>query len=291
MKAVSERPDVIFHLAGVVSGEAEADFDKGYRINLDGTRSLLEAIRKPATATSPSLSSPPRSRCSARRSRDAIPDDFHLTPLTSYGAQKAMGELLLADYTRQGLPRRRRHPPAHHRACGPASRTRRRRDSSPASSASRWPARRRCCRCRERAAQAREPARRDRFPVHAAALTRTSSGRASTSRCRASAARSATDRGAAPRRRRQGRGAHPARARRLIMRIVAGWPHRFDAQRATRLGFWPRARSTRSSARTSRRSGRVVRRQTMVLLVPLIPATLIKRYKRFLADVTLPGAT
>src|SRR5690349_9826668 len=44
-KAVAGRPDVIFHLAGVVSGEAELDFDKGYRVNLDGIRALLEAIR------------------------------------------------------------------------------------------------------------------------------------------------------------------------------------------------------------------------------------------------------
>src|SRR6266849_1422811 len=45
-KAVAGRPELIFHLAGVVSGEAELDFDKGYRVNLDGTRALLEAIRK-----------------------------------------------------------------------------------------------------------------------------------------------------------------------------------------------------------------------------------------------------
>src|SRR5262245_10196374 len=44
-KLVAGRPDVIFHLAAIVSGEAEQDFDKGYRINLDGTRALLEAIR------------------------------------------------------------------------------------------------------------------------------------------------------------------------------------------------------------------------------------------------------
>ncbi|MCY0448282.1 NAD-dependent epimerase/dehydratase family protein, partial [Klebsiella pneumoniae] len=42
---VADRPEVIFHLAAIVSGEAEADFDKGYRINLDGTRHLFEAIR------------------------------------------------------------------------------------------------------------------------------------------------------------------------------------------------------------------------------------------------------
>ena len=44
-KLVASRPDVIFHLAAIVSGEAELDFDKGYRINLDGTRMLLDAIR------------------------------------------------------------------------------------------------------------------------------------------------------------------------------------------------------------------------------------------------------
>ena len=48
---VSGRPDVIFHLAAIVSGEAEADFEKGYRINLDGTRHLLEAIRLAGQAT------------------------------------------------------------------------------------------------------------------------------------------------------------------------------------------------------------------------------------------------
>ncbi|WP_435905317.1 NAD-dependent epimerase/dehydratase family protein, partial [Devosia sp.] len=42
---IAERPDMIFHLAAIVSGEAEADFEKGYRINLEGTRALLESIR------------------------------------------------------------------------------------------------------------------------------------------------------------------------------------------------------------------------------------------------------
>src|SRR3712207_966927 len=45
-KLIAERPDVILHLAAIVSGEAEANFDKGYRINLDGTRFLFDAIRK-----------------------------------------------------------------------------------------------------------------------------------------------------------------------------------------------------------------------------------------------------
>src|SRR5262245_38583003 len=47
-KAVAGKPEVIFHLAGVVSGEAETDFEKGYRVNLDGTRALFEAIRAAA---------------------------------------------------------------------------------------------------------------------------------------------------------------------------------------------------------------------------------------------------
>ena len=101
-KAVAERPEVIFHLAGVVSGEAETDFDKGYRVNLDGSRALLEAVRaldgyKPKFVFTSSIAVfgapfPP-----------SIPDEFHLTPLTSYGTQKAICELLLADYSRRGL--------------------------------------------------------------------------------------------------------------------------------------------------------------------------------------------
>src|SRR5207245_11801334 len=43
---IAERPEVIFHLAAIVSGEAEAEFDKGYRINLDGTRPLIDAVRE-----------------------------------------------------------------------------------------------------------------------------------------------------------------------------------------------------------------------------------------------------
>ena len=50
---VQYRPDLIFHLAAIVSGEAEADFEKGYRINLDGTRLLFEAIRKAGQPDTP----------------------------------------------------------------------------------------------------------------------------------------------------------------------------------------------------------------------------------------------
>lgn len=95
------RPDVVFHLAAVVSGEAETDFDKGYRVNLTGTWSLLEAIRR--TGTRPRLVFASSIAVFGAPFPEAIPDDFHHTPLTSYGAQKACGELLLADYTRKGL--------------------------------------------------------------------------------------------------------------------------------------------------------------------------------------------
>lgn len=94
-------PEIVFHLAGVVSGEAEQDFNKGMRVNLDGTRRLLDALRDrpgfPRVVFTSSIAVfgapfPP-----------SIPDDFHLTPLTSYGMQKAASEMMLADYTRRGF--------------------------------------------------------------------------------------------------------------------------------------------------------------------------------------------
>ena len=102
-KAIAERPEVIFHLAGVVSGEAETDFEKGYRVNLDGTRALLEAIRLSGDGYKPKLVFTSSIAVFGAPFPDAIADDFHLTPLTSYGTQKAMCELLLADYTRRGF--------------------------------------------------------------------------------------------------------------------------------------------------------------------------------------------
>ena len=102
-KAVSERPDVIFHLAGVVSGEAETDFEKGYRVNLDGTRALLEAVRKTGDGYKPKFVFSSSIAVFGAPFPDAIGDELHLTPLTSYGTQKAICELLLADYTRRGF--------------------------------------------------------------------------------------------------------------------------------------------------------------------------------------------
>jgi nucleoside-diphosphate-sugar epimerase len=101
-RLVENRPDLVVHLAAVVSGEAESDFDKGYRVNLDGTRALLEAVRaadgyRPRLVFTSSIAvyGPPLP--------DPIPEDFQEAPLTSYGTQKAIGELLLADYTRRGF--------------------------------------------------------------------------------------------------------------------------------------------------------------------------------------------
>jgi D-erythronate 2-dehydrogenase len=100
-KLVASRPALIFHLAAVVSGEAEADFEKGYRVNLDGTRRLFEAIRKqnyrPRVVFTSSIA------VFGAPFPDAIGDEFLNAPLTSYGTQKAISELLLSDYSRRGF--------------------------------------------------------------------------------------------------------------------------------------------------------------------------------------------
>jgi D-erythronate 2-dehydrogenase len=98
---VADRPDVIFHLAAIVSGEAEADFEKGYRVNLDGTRCLFEAVR--AAEYAPRLVFTSSIAAFGTPFPDSIGDDFLLAPLTSYGTQKAIGELLLSDYSRRGI--------------------------------------------------------------------------------------------------------------------------------------------------------------------------------------------
>ena len=94
-------PEVIFHLAGVVSGEAEANFDKGMVGNIDGARALFDALRfaegTPRVVFTSSIA------VFGAPFPDPIPDDFHLTPLTSYGTQKMVAEALLADYSRRGF--------------------------------------------------------------------------------------------------------------------------------------------------------------------------------------------
>jgi Nucleoside-diphosphate-sugar epimerases len=101
---VAQRPDLIVHLAAVVSGEAELDFDKGYRVNLDGTRHLFEAIRQlSADGYHPRVVFASSIAVYGAPLPYPIPDDYHHTPLTSYGTQKAIDELLLADYSRRGF--------------------------------------------------------------------------------------------------------------------------------------------------------------------------------------------
>jgi len=100
-RLMAGRPEVVFNLAAIVSGEAEEDFDKGYRINLDGMRNLLDSIR--AAGHAPRLVFASSLAVFGAPFPAAIPDDYHLTPLTSYGTQKAIGELLLADYTRKSF--------------------------------------------------------------------------------------------------------------------------------------------------------------------------------------------
>lgn len=99
-KLIGDDTSSVFHLAAVVSAGAEADFDLGYSVNLDGTRNVLEACRR--------LKRPARlvfTSSIAAYGGDlpaTVTDATALTPQTSYGTQKAAGELLLHDYTRKG---------------------------------------------------------------------------------------------------------------------------------------------------------------------------------------------
>jgi nucleoside-diphosphate-sugar epimerase len=100
-RLVADEPDVIFHLAAIVSGQAEADFELGYRVNLDGTRALLEAIR--AVGHRPRVVFASSIAVFGAPFPEPIGDDHASTPLTSYGTQKAICELLLSDYSRRGF--------------------------------------------------------------------------------------------------------------------------------------------------------------------------------------------
>jgi nucleoside-diphosphate-sugar epimerase len=90
----------VFHFAAVVSGEAEADTDKGLRVNLDGTRTLLDACRAPGHR--PRVVFASSLAVYDGTQSPVVDDDTPLRPQTSYGAQKAMGELLVNDYSRKG---------------------------------------------------------------------------------------------------------------------------------------------------------------------------------------------
>jgi nucleoside-diphosphate-sugar epimerase len=93
--------DLVFHLAAAVSGAAEADFDLGMRVNLDASRTLLElcrrAGRRPRVVFTSSVA------VYGGQLPAVVTDDTPLNPRSSYGTQKAIGELLLADYTRKGF--------------------------------------------------------------------------------------------------------------------------------------------------------------------------------------------
>ncbi len=102
-KLIAARPDIIFHLAAIVSGEAERDFEKGYRINLDATRILFEVIRKTDGGYKPKVIFTSSIAVFGAPFPNAIEDNFFTTPLTSYGTQKAIDELLLNDYSRRGF--------------------------------------------------------------------------------------------------------------------------------------------------------------------------------------------
>ncbi len=236
-RLLSDAPDVIFHLAAIVSGEAESDFEKGYAVNFAGTRALFEAIRldggyRPHVIFASSIAVfgapfPP-----------AIPDDFIHAPLTSYGTQKAMCELLLADYSRRefldgigirlptivvrpGKPNKAasgffssiiREPLAGHEAVLPVDDGVRHWFASPRAAVS--------------------------FLLHAAALGREQLGPHVNLTmpgvcCTVGDEIAALTRLAGPR--------VAARIRRepdaVVARIVAGWPQNFDARRAASLGF------------------------------------------------------
>jgi nucleoside-diphosphate-sugar epimerase len=237
-RLVAGRPEFIFHTAGIVSAEAEIDFEKGYRSNLDGMLALLEAIRAVGDGYRPRLIF--TSSCAAYGAPfpDIISDEFHLTPLTSYGTQKAVCELLLSDYTRRGFvdgiglrlpaicvrpgkPNKAasgfyssiiREPLAGHEAILPVDEKNLHTHASP------------------RAAVG--------FLIHAAGLSRDQLGtRVNLTMpgvsCTVAEQIEALRRIAGDK--------VVARIRRepdpLVMRIVDGWPHRFEAKRARALGF------------------------------------------------------
>ena len=100
-RVITARTTAVFHLAAVVSGQAEADFDLGMRVNLDGTRALLEVCR--ATGHQPRVVFASSVAVYGGALPEVVLESTPLTPQTSYGTQKAVGELLVADYTRKGF--------------------------------------------------------------------------------------------------------------------------------------------------------------------------------------------
>ena len=106
-KLADLKPDLIFHLASIVSGEAELEFEKGWQINMSGAWSLLEALRHHHQASGgsyrPKIIFTSSIAVFGAPFPEKISDEFFCTPQTSYGAQKTIVELLLSDYSRKGF--------------------------------------------------------------------------------------------------------------------------------------------------------------------------------------------
>jgi nucleoside-diphosphate-sugar epimerase len=101
LASVLRSTDVVFHLAAIVSGQAEVDVDLGARVNVDATRLLLDACRHAGTAPVVVFAS---SVAVYGGALPAVVDDrTPLWPASTYGTQKVIGELLIADYTRKGF--------------------------------------------------------------------------------------------------------------------------------------------------------------------------------------------
>jgi D-erythronate 2-dehydrogenase len=100
-RLIAPGTDAVFHLAAIVSGQAEADTDLGYRVNLDGTRAVLDACR--ALGTCPRLVFASSLAVYGGALPPSVGDDTVLNPQSSYGTQKAIGELLVTDYSRKGF--------------------------------------------------------------------------------------------------------------------------------------------------------------------------------------------
>jgi nucleoside-diphosphate-sugar epimerase len=100
-RLIAPGTDAVFHLAAIVSGEAEANTDLGYRVNLDGTRAVLDACR--ALGTAPKLVFASSLAVYGGALPPLVGEDTPLSPQSSYGAQKAIGELLVNDYSRKGF--------------------------------------------------------------------------------------------------------------------------------------------------------------------------------------------
>jgi len=99
--AFADAPDLVFHLAAVMSGVAERDYDLAWQINVEGTRRILEASR--ALARPPRLVYTSSTAVYGENSPDPVPDDYPPRPTTAYGTQKLIGELMVLEYSRKGF--------------------------------------------------------------------------------------------------------------------------------------------------------------------------------------------